>query len=191
MMSIPMPAWYCARTKPKHEHIAAANLRKNLGLEVFHPRLRIERSTQRGVVKVVESLFPCYIFVHCVVAERQDEIQHCTGVSSLVHFGRNIPQVADSIIEELRACFESHEPMTVDNHLAPGDEVTVASGVFSGMQAYVLRNLPARSRVQILLDILGRPTQVEVERNAVVLVKNTLADLAPVLAATHQNGVRI
>jgi len=51
--------------------------------------------------------------------------------------------------------------------------------------------LPARSRVQILLDILGRPTQVEVERNAVVLVKNTLADLAPVLAATHQNGVRI
>ena len=185
------PAWYCARTKPKHEHIAAANLRKNLNLEVFHPRLRVERSTQRGMVRVIESLFPCYLFILCVVEDKQDEIQHCTGISSLVHFGFNIPQVAHSIIEELKACFEFDELMTVDNPLAPGDEVTVAGGAFSGMQAYVLRNIPARSRVQILLDILGRPTQVEVGRNAVVPVKNTLADLAPVLAATHQNGVRI
>src|SRR6266536_1508852 len=29
-------AWYCARTKPKHEHIVAAGLKRNLGLEVFH-----------------------------------------------------------------------------------------------------------------------------------------------------------
>ena len=189
-MQAKMPAWYCARTKPKHEHIAAANLRKNLDLEVFHPRLRIERNTQRGVVRVIESLFPCYIFVHCVIGERQDEIQHCTGVSSLVHFGLNIPPVADAVIDELKACFEFQELMTVEKHLAPGDEVTVAHGAFAGMQAYVLRNLPARSRVQILLDILGRPTQVEVERKAVVLVKNTLADLAPVLAATRKSGLR-
>ena len=56
-------AWYCARTKPKHEHIAAANVRRNLGLEVFHPRLRIERTTRRGLVRNVETLFPCYIFI--------------------------------------------------------------------------------------------------------------------------------
>ncbi len=185
-MQINPAAWYCARTKPKHEHIATANLRKNLDLEVFHPRLRIERSTRRGVVKVIESLFPGYVFVHCVIGERQDEIRHCNGISSLVHFGRNIPRVPDAIIEELKACFEDQELMTVENRLAPGDEVTVAEGAFAGMQAYVLRNLPARSRVQILLDILGRPTQVEVERNMVVLVKSTLADLAPILAVTHQ-----
>jgi len=46
-------AWYCARTKPKHEHIVAAGLKRNLGLEVFHPRLRIERPTRRGVVRVI------------------------------------------------------------------------------------------------------------------------------------------
>src|SRR5256885_9917179 len=44
-------AWYCARTQPKHEHIAAANLRKRLGLDVFHPRLRLERATRRGAVR--------------------------------------------------------------------------------------------------------------------------------------------
>ena len=57
--------WYCARTQPKHEHIAAAGVARKLDLEVFHPRLRIEKATRRGVVRFVEPLFPCYIFVRC------------------------------------------------------------------------------------------------------------------------------
>jgi transcriptional antiterminator RfaH len=185
-MQTELPAWYCARTKPKHEHIAAANLRKNLNLEVFHPRLRIEKATQRGVVRLIEPLFPCYIFVRCVIEEKISEIRHASGVSSLVHFGDKIPKVPDAIIEELQDCFEAEDVMTVDKRLTAGSEVVVASGAFAGMQAFVLRNLPARKRVQILLDILGRPTQVEVDRNAVVLAKNALADLAPSLAASNQ-----
>lgn len=156
---------------------------KNLNLEVFHPRLRIERATQRGVVRVVEPLFPCYIFVRCVIEEKINEIKHANGISSLVHFGNRIPKVADSIIEELQECFEAEEPMTVENRLSPGDEVAVADGAFAGMRAFVLRNMPARKRVQVLLDILGRPTPVEVDRSSLVLARNSLADLAPILAA--------
>jgi transcriptional antiterminator RfaH len=176
-------AWYSARTKPKHEHIAAANLRKNLGLEVFSPRLRLEKLTRRGLVRVTEPLFPCYIFVRCVIEERFTEIQHTSGVNRLVHFGGRIPAVPDVVIEELQNYFETDEIITVESHLAPGDEVTVASGAFAGLSAFVLKNLPAKKRVQILLDILGHPTSVEVERNAVMLNKNSLADLAPMLAA--------
>src|SRR5215831_9241644 len=91
--------WYCARTKPKHEHIAAANLSRNLGLEVFNPRLRIERASRRGLIRTVEPLFPCYIFVRCS-AETLNDTRYVTGVSSLVHFGQRIPTVPDSIIEE-------------------------------------------------------------------------------------------
>ncbi|HZF00398.1 MAG TPA: transcriptional activator RfaH [Methylomirabilota bacterium] len=175
-------AWHCARTKPKHEHIAAASLRKNLGLEVFLPRLRIERATRRGAVQAIEPLFPCYLFVHCAIDENLNEIKHANGISSLVRFGDKIPVVEDSIIEELQDCFEADEPMTVENCLAPGCEVSVAGGAFAGMRAYVLRNMPAKKRVQILLDILGRPTPVEVDRDSVVLAENTLAHLAPLLA---------
>jgi transcriptional antiterminator RfaH len=182
-MQTEIPAWYCARTKPKHEHIAAANLRKNLNLEVFHPRLRIERATQRGVVRIIEPLFPCYIFVRCVIEDKLNEIKHSNGISSLVHFGHRIPKVSDAIIEELQECFETEEPLNVENRLSPGDEVTVADGAFAGMSAFVLRNMPARQRVQVLLDILGRPTPVEVDRISVVLARNSLADLAPIFAA--------
>jgi transcription antitermination factor NusG len=53
------------------------------------------------------------------------------------------------------------------------------------MRAFVLRVMPARQRVQVLLDILGGPTPVEVDRSSVVLEKSTMADWVPVLAATH------
>jgi transcriptional antiterminator RfaH len=176
-------AWYCARTKPKHEHVAAMNLRRNLGLEIFLPRLRIERATRRGAVRLIEPLFPCYVFVRCVLDEIINEIKHTNGISSLVHFGLEIPRVPDVIVEELQNCFEAEEPMTIENHLLPGDKVEVADGAFAGMNACVLRNLPARQRVQVLLDILGQSTPVEVNRNSVVPARNSLADLAPVFAA--------
>src|SRR5881628_3102779 len=115
MQPLGLPAWYCARTQPKHEHIAAAGLARNLGLEVFHPRLRMERSTQRGVVRVIEPLFPCYVFVRCRLEEQLDAIRYVTGISSLVHFGGKIPSVSDAVVDELRDCFEAEEPMSASD----------------------------------------------------------------------------
>jgi len=182
-MKIESPAWYCARTKPKNEHIAAANLRKNLNLEVFHPRLRIERATRRGVMRVSEPLFPCYIFFRCIIDEKLGEIQRTNGVNTVVHFARRIPKIADAVIEELKECFEGEETMTVKDRLSPGDEVVVVDGAFRGMCAFVLRVMSARKRVQVLLDVLGRPTPAEVDENSVVNERNTVATLVPILAA--------
>jgi transcription antitermination factor NusG len=75
--------------------------------------------------------------------------------------------------------------MTIQDHLSPGDEVVVGDGAFTGMSAFVLRVMPARQRVQVLLDVLGGPTPVEVDRSSLVLERNIVADLAPALAATH------
>jgi transcriptional antiterminator RfaH len=188
-MKIESPAWYCARTKPKHEHIAATNLRKNLNLEVFHPRLRIERATRRGVVRVSEPLFPCYIFFRCLIDEKLTEIQRTSGVSTVVHFAHKIPKIADAVIDELKECFEGEETMTVEDRISPGDEVVVAEGAFRGMSAFVLRVMPARKRVQVLLDVLGRPTPAELDENSVVIEDNGVANLVPMLAATVRQNV--
>ena len=191
-MQAMMPAWYSARTKPKHEHIATASLRRHLALEVFFPRIRLEKPTRRGLVRVMEPLFPCYIFIRCVVEECVNDIQHVSGVRRLVQFGNKFPQVADVIIEELQSCFGADDLLVVENRLVPGDEVTVATGAFAGMSAQVLKSLPAKKRVQILLDILGRPTTVEVGSESVKLTKNTVADLVPFLAApASQERVRV
>jgi transcriptional antiterminator RfaH len=183
------PVWYCARTKPKHEHVAAANLSRQLGLEVFHPRLRLERATCRGVVRVVEPVFPCYVFVRCVLGEHLDQIRYINGVSSLVQFGLRIPIVPDHTIEELKLSFQSSEPLSVDDALQPGTEVTVAEGPLMGSQAVVVRMLPAKRRVQILLDFLGRTTIAEVDRDWLNVENRSMADLIPQLAMAPEEAL--
>lgn len=177
-------AWYCARTQPKHEHIAAANLRKNLALEVFSPRLRSDQMTFRGVLKkITESVFPGYIFVRCAIDAHIGQIRHTSGISSIVNFGGRIPNVPDDVIEDLRNCFGAEEVLEMRNEPSPGDDVTLAGGAFLGMQAVVLRSWPAKRRVQVLLEILGRPTPLEIDRRLLALHRDSIADCLPVLAA--------
>lgn len=180
---IVLPMWYCARTKPKHEHIAAANVRKNIGLEVFLPRIQFHRNTLRGVIRVVEPLFPSYIFIHTVLGAKMDEIRHAIGISGLVRFGQIIPAVPDATIVELKQYFESDEPVLLEEQVRPGSEICVGSGAFAHLAGVVLRSLPARKRVQILLEILGRPTLVEIDQKSVLREKWSLATLLPSLAA--------
>lgn len=175
-------AWYCARTKPKHEHIAAANIERQLGCEVFNPRLRVERATRRGLVRTVEPLFPCYIFVE-TRSDTFNEVRYVPGVSTLVHFGFNVATVPYPIIEDLKRCFEKEDALPVQEALSPGTEVSIVGGAFQGFSAVVLQLLPARKRVQVLLDILGRQTLVEVDRHSVISENRNMADLLPSLAA--------
>lgn len=175
--------WYCARTKPKQEHIAAANVRKILGLDVFLPRIQFERNTRRGIVCAVEPLFPCYIFVHTELGAKLDEIRYAPGVSSLVHFGQIIPIVPDSAIADLKRYFDSEDPVLLQDQISSGTEVRVGTGAFAHLTGVVLRSLPARKRVQILLDILGRPTPVEIDQKSVLRERRSLAALLPALAA--------
>ena len=163
---------------------------KQLNLEVFNPRLRVERATRRGLRRVIEPLFPGYLFVRCVITDRLNDLQFTDGISSMVHFGDRIPEVEDAVIEELQECFVTEEPMPVENRLSPGDTVFVAEGAFAGMSAIVLRTMPARQRVQVMLEILGGNTLVEVNRNSIIGERNTVADRAPILAAPQLAGAR-
>jgi transcriptional antiterminator RfaH len=185
------PKWYCARTQPKHEHIAAANLVRKLGLEVFHPRLKLERATRRGTVRVIEPLFPCYLFVRCYLPEHLDELRYTNGISSMVQFGPQIPFVPDETVEELRRCFESEEPMAVEERLFVGTEVVVADGALLGSRGIVVRVLPAKRRVQILLEFLGRTTVTEVDRKSLAVEEQSMADLMPVLAMRPRTALAI
>jgi transcriptional antiterminator RfaH len=185
------PSWYCLRTKPKHEHIAAVNLHRSLGLQVFLPRLRLERSTCRGIVRVNEPLFPCYLFVHCNIHESLDGIQSTNGVRCLVRFSFRIPTIPEPVIRELQTYFEDEEPRETGNRLAPGTQVLVGEGAFAGMSGQILRVLPSNQRVQLLMEILGRLTPVEVNRTAITLESCDVVDLVPQLAASSWERLRV
>ena len=169
----PDPAWYCLRSQPKHEHIAALHLRRRIeGIDVFCPRLRIRKRTRRGAVWFVEALFPSYLFAWFNPAEAMQSVKSTPGISSIVSFGLWTPSISPEIINQLRADFDQNEVHEVHDDLKPGDNVTIASGPFQGFKAEVIRVLPGPQRVQVLMNMLGRTTPVEVSRNEIVAQKS-------------------
>ncbi len=161
-------AWFCVRTQSRHEHIAAACLRKDLGIEAWLPRIRFKRSTPRGPVRFTEALFPAYVFARFPVRSRLAAVRHARGVREVVHFGAHWPTVPDGVIAELRAALGGAEVHVVPDDFAPGERVEIAGGAFHGLAAVVLRVMPAQERVAVLLDFLGRQTRVELGVEAVV-----------------------
>lgn len=177
------PAWFCVRSKPKHEHIAAAHLGLLSNVEVFYPRLRLRKATRRGVVWTTESLFPNYLFARFVLPASLDEVRFTVGVHQVVHFAHRWPSIPDQVIQDLRDSLQGCDLHVLEDGPHPGDSVKVVQGPFSGLSAVVLRSLPAKQRVQILIDMLGRSTQIELSLHSIVTDKDSRLALVPGLAA--------
>lgn len=161
-------AWFCLRAQPKHEHIAARHLRQLAGLEVFLPRVRFQRKTRQGLVWVTEALFPNYLFARFQWKTALRLVHHTPGVGGVVHFGTRWPTVADDVIEELRRLFGSDQLHVISGKPQAGDRVQIVGGVFHDLRAVVTRVMPARERVRVLLEFLGRQTAVELPLSNVI-----------------------
>jgi transcriptional antiterminator RfaH len=159
---VPEIAWFCLRSQPKHEHIAARHLQQMEGVEVCNPRLRFPRPTRHGPVWVTEALFPSYLFARFNWTHSLARVHYAPGVSGVVHFGERWPTVPDDVIEELRATLGEDEVHVIPSLLQPGDPVEITVGSFHGLEAVITQLLPGRQRVMVLMDFLGRQTTVEV-----------------------------
>ena len=166
-------AWFCVRSQLKHEHIAAANLRLLPHTEVFSPRIRFKRATRRGPVWVTESLFPNYLFARFDWRSSLRLIHHTGGVAGIVHFGSRWPTIPDATIEDLRSAIGENELRVVDDTLEIGQEVRISGGAFDGLEGVVTRVIPARQRVAVLLEFLGRQTSVEVREDHLVKLNSS------------------
>ena len=167
-----VPAWYCIRAQPKHEHIAAGHLKNEPDIEVYLPRIRFKRSTRRGPVWFTEALFPNYLFARFDLAASLRRLHQLQGVRGVVHFGNQWPSIPDGVIAELRATVGSDHIHVIHEELQPGETVKISGGMFHGLTAVVTRIMPARERVAVLLEFLGRQTAVELASGAVVRDEN-------------------
>ena len=177
-------AWFCVQTQPKHEHIAAAQLRQDSGLEVFLPRIRYQRSTRFRRVWVTEALFANYVFARFNLTCDLRRVQTSRGVRSVVHFGSGWPAIPDTVINDLQASLGPDEVKLLSLDLEVGDAVEISHGAFHGLEAVVTRVLPGRERVAILLDFLGRQTALELDRSH-LLAKRELKMLSELASTGH------
>ena len=169
--------WFCVKSQPKHEHIAAAHLGQTGQVEAFLPRIRFKRATRQGTVWATEALFPGYLFARFDWPASLRLVRHSRGVRGVVHFGERWPAIPDAVIGELRQAVGATGLCIIPETFRPGDEVEITEGAMRGLRAVVTRALPGRERVAVLMDFLGRQTQIELPRRFLVKEGNERAAL--------------
>jgi transcriptional antiterminator RfaH len=165
----PIDWWFCLRTQLKREHIAAACLRQNSEIEVFCPRVRFRKQTNRGPVWFVEAMFPGYLFAQFDYSTFHRRVRQGPGVSGFVHFGDRLGLLPAELIRELKARVGQDELVEFNQGLRPGENAQITQGPFQGSEAVVTRLIAARDRVEILINWMGRSLHAE----------GSIADLVP------------
>jgi len=171
------PAWFCIRSHLKHEHIAAAHLRKIPGVEAFDPRLRVLRSTRRGRVWSMESLFPNYLFAHFDLESKLETVKHTPSVTRVVRFGDTVPTVPAEAIQALQRDLDELKSKVLTDSPNEGEEVEVTDGPLKGMTGPITRVLPAKQRVEVLLDFMGRSMAAELSLELVLFRRREAVNL--------------
>jgi transcriptional antiterminator RfaH len=156
------PVWFCLKAEPKREHLAATALRRRFEIECLSPRLRFRKLTQRGPVWFVEAMFPGYLFAKFVYSTQHRAVESSHGVRGIVRFGERLATLPEETVMALQSKAGAEEVVTIDSSLKIGQPVHIIEGPFQGLEVVVTQVLPAKERVRVLLDFLGRSLEIEV-----------------------------
>lgn len=156
--------WFAVVSKPRQEQTALENLQRQ-GFECFLPMA--ENPYQRRTKKhkqIVEPLFPRYLFLKANASNQNlAPVRSTRGVVSMVRFGIELAVVPESVIRAIKACVSTEtglikiEPVAIK----AGDKVRVFDGPLAGING-IVKETNSKNRAQILMELLGRPTTVEV-----------------------------
>lgn len=157
--------WFVVQLKPNGLRIARRNLEQQ-GILTFSPLLETTVQRHGKFFDDRKPLFAGYLFVSAEPgATPWRAINSTYGVSRLVTFGRDkTPRtVPPSLVAALMARCDTDGVFRDAPQLGLGDQVAITKGPFASFTATVTR-LSSQERVWLLLDIMGRETQVVVPR---------------------------
>ncbi|MGF6113453.1 transcription/translation regulatory transformer protein RfaH [Pseudomonas frederiksbergensis] len=157
--------WYLLQCKPRQDERAHLNLLQQ-NYVVFHPQLVSERIIRGKRQRVLESLFPGYLFIHLSRNDNWAPLRSTRGVSRIVEFNHGPATVAEHVIEHLRGrCFDS-SASSADEALKPGEHLQIISGPLSPLEGVFLAP-HGTDRVMILLQFLNREQPICLPLNVI------------------------
>jgi transcription antitermination factor NusG len=157
------------------ERQAACALRDHLGLEVFVPEVkRRHHGTEQQML-----LFPGYIFVRANLQEGiLSKINSMPGMVRLLAFGGEPRPIGSKLVEAIRERVDkanSGDGLPTHN-FRPGDLVQLKEGPLRGVEAIFVGPTTPSARVKVLLELLGRQNEVQVEVEWVEHAANATQD---------------
>ena len=166
--------WYVVNTYSGHESKVKEKLEmrtESMGMQDFIFRVIVPEQTEveikDGVTKErIRKLFPGYVIVEMIMTDDAWYIVRNTpGVTGFIgSSGKGakptplLPQEIDRVLANM-----GMTRMDVDTELSVGTQVTIIDGPFKGMSGAIDTLDLENSRLNVLIDLFGQETPVEVE----------------------------
>jgi len=149
------PRWFCVQTKPRAEETALEHLSRQ-HYRCFLPRIRVVRLRAGCRSRVIEPLFPRYLFLQAQPAvESLAPVRSTRGVIGLVRFGDRIAEAPDVLVRQLMDdADEGGLILQPDSDFQPGDRVRIVEGSLLGVEG-VYSQRRGEDRALVLLSLLG------------------------------------
>ena len=159
--------WYLAYTKPRQETVAQFNLEQQ-GFEAYLPLFKKFKKNEQGPVAFFEPMFPRYILFRPGRSGQSISVVRSTkGVTTIVRFGFEPALLLGDVVQRIRLMEQLRHQATIEelNHLRVGQKVRLKHTALGAIEGLV-HNVSSK-RVAVLLEILGRPTVVQVDHHQV------------------------
>lgn len=159
--------WYLAYTKPRQEQIALTNLEQQ-AFEAYLPLYKKFKKTEQGPVAQFEPMFPRYILFRPSKPEQSiSVVRNTKGIATIVRFGFEPALLNDELVQRIRLLEEDRNHATLQelSNLKAGQTVRLKHTALGNIEG-LIQNVSSK-RVAVLLEILGRPTVVQVEHHQV------------------------
>ncbi len=153
--------WYALYTKGRHEKLINKELNKRR-IESYLPLRRIRRRWSDRTVTVEEPLFQSYIFVRPDRA-RTEEVLKIKGAVRFVSIHGNLVAVEQKVIDSLKNVLSREIAVDPFPYLDAGMRVCVRSGIFKGIEGYIVRKDNKKCRIVISVDALKASISIEVD----------------------------
>ncbi len=151
-------AWYVAAIQRGKESALREGLAPH-GVEIYSPDIIV---VKRGR-KLREPLFPSYVF--CLLdpqSEQWPQLRWAKGVKYFLGPDRQPTPVADALVSEIRAKVAHWNQEGWTSVFQPGQQLHIAAGPLSGLDAIFSRYLPGRQRCLVLVSLVGRMHTLQV-----------------------------
>ena len=156
-----MKCWYLIQTKSRQERLAQENLERQ-GYMTYLPFAEIRRRRRGKTIRVVDPMFPRYLFIH--LSDETDDwrpIRSTIGVSTLVRFGQIPARVPDSLISTLRNRENEQGIQIIDTpDFQTGQNIRIAEGPMEGYEG-IFQSKTGKERVTILLQIAEKSISIQ------------------------------
>jgi len=114
----------------------------------------------------IEPLFPRYLFLNAIAdLQSLGPVRSTRGVNNLVRFGMELAHLPEKVIRAIRSrCDPNSGLVRLDPvEVCVGDKVRVFDGPLAGAEG-LFKACSGEKRAMLLIDMMGRPTSVEVDR---------------------------